>query len=83
MCNNFKKQKNYQEKQKNSQKSQTILERKLCHCFGQLLFIYWKNVGDGIEYDIDSAYGVFAYIRHSWNLVHTLQFKRMMNLTVC
>ena len=38
-----------------------IFERKLCNCFGQLLFIYWQNGEHGIEHDIDSAYGVCIY----------------------
>ena len=41
------------------------LETILCSCFGQLLFIYWKNFDHGIEHDIESAYGV-----HSWTLHH-------------
>ena len=36
---------------------QNILERKLRNCFGHLLLIYYKNVEDGFEHDIDSAYG--------------------------
>ena len=37
---------------------QNILERKLCNCLGQLLLIYYKNVKNKIECDIDSANGI-------------------------
>ena len=47
------------------QKFQNILERKLCNCFGQLLYIYLKKFNDGIEHDVDSAYGVCIHFRHS------------------
>ena len=42
------------------QKFQNILERKLCNCFGQLLRKEFskKNVGNGIENDVENKYGV-------------------------
>ena len=53
-----------------------------------MLLIYKKGVENRIEHDIDSAYGECLYIRHSFmnltaDFINTLQFKQMMNLTVC
>ena len=37
---------------------QNIRERKLCHCFGQLLLVYWKKIEHWAEHDIGSANGL-------------------------
>ena len=45
-----------------------------------------KNVEHGIEHDIDSAYGVckhLTFLNFTAGLINTLQFKQIMNLTIC
>ena len=45
-----------------------------------------KNVEHGIEHDIDSAYVVYihwTFLNFTADLMNTLKFKQMMNLTVC
>ena len=45
-----------------------------------------KNVENGTEHDIDSAYGVCMYqtfLNFTTGFMNTLQFKQMMNLAVC
>ena len=45
-----------------TQEFQSILERKLCNHFGQLLLIYQKSVKHGIELDILTVLsGVYLY----------------------
>ena len=47
------------------QKFQNILERKLCSCFWQLLYIYLKILNMQLNMDVDSAYWVCISCRHS------------------
>ena len=65
---------------------QSILERELCNCFGQLLLIYLSHFKQGNENDIDSAYGIcihYTFLNFTEDLMNTLKFKQMINLTVC
>ena len=44
------------------------------------------GVEHGIEHDIDSAYGVcihWTFLNFTVDLMNTLQYKQMMNLTAC
>ena len=62
------------------EKFQNVIKRKLTNCFEQLLHIH------GIEDDVDSACGVRIYntfLNLIADLMNALQYKEMMNLTVC
>ena len=70
------------------QEFQNILQRKLCSCMRQLLlnYIIIRNVEHGIEHDIDSAINLVCihqtFMKITADLMNTLQFKQMMNVTV-
>ena len=45
-----------------------------------------KNVEQRIEHDIDSAYGIciyYTFLNFPADLMNTLEFKHIINLTVC
>ena len=45
-----------------------------------------KDIEHGFEHDVDSSYGVCIYqtlMNFTADSVNTLQFKQMMNLTMC
>ena len=45
-----------------------------------------KNVEQRIEHDIDSAYGIcicYTFLNFPGDLMNTLEFKHIINLTVC
>ena len=65
MCNNFKKQKKLSRKTKELTEVSNNSGKKTMPLLWTVVIHLLKKCWRWIEYDIDSAYGVFACIRHS------------------
>ena len=63
------------------------------HSWKKIVQLLWavvtysvKNVEQRIEHDIDSAYGIciyYTFLNFPGDLMNTLEFKHIINLTVC
>ena len=66
---------------------QNIIEKKLCNCFGSCYLFTEKMLNMELSMnDIGSAYGVcihYTFLNFIADLMNTLQFNQMMNLTIC